>query len=128
MTWEQAQALKGWEPMDSAPKDGTLVLLVVNNREEANTEAVARKHAEGYVWSANALDDALYSRTVGHNNRDNDGEDRWQVAGWCWSHDHYTGGHGRPVLWRPLPAMPELEQLPRDLLAAGDEPSSAEGR
>lgn len=48
------------------------------------------------------------SRTIGHNNFDNDGEDVWQFAGWCWSHDHYTAGRGKPVAWRPLPPTSEF--------------------
>lgn len=49
--------------------------------------------------------------TIGFNNFDNDGEDRWQFAGWCWSHDHFIDASehgGKPVAWLPLiPGQPQ---------------------
>lgn len=52
------------------------------------------------------LDNALIALTVGHNNDHNVGESEgqgWQFAGWCWTHDHYTEGDGKPIGWLPLP-------------------------
>ena len=77
--------LKGWQPIYTAPKDGTLLILLVADGD-------------------NMIDDAEFGRTIGHNNYDKDGEDRWQFAGWCWSHDHYVEGRGKPVSWMPYPA------------------------
>lgn len=61
------------QPMGEAPRDGTMLRLWV-------------RYPEGGSWTP--LDDARESWTVGFNNRDNTGDDRWQVVGWCWSHDH----------------------------------------
>ncbi|MDH1681100.1 hypothetical protein N5E30_05820 [Pseudomonas chengduensis] len=71
-------------PMDSAPKDGTLVRLLVE-------------------FEANSIDDGEGPfATIGANNYDNDGQDRWQFVGWCWRHDHFTDGTGKPVGWLPM--------------------------
>jgi hypothetical protein len=49
----------------AAPKDGTLLLLLIEAREHA-------------------LDDTAWlSRSVGFNNFAHDGEDVWKFAGWC---------------------------------------------
>lgn len=71
-------------PMGTAPRDGTMLRLLVQFDDHATEDT------EGPAW------------TIGHNNFDNDGEDCWQFAGWCWSHDHYTSGKGTPVGWLPL--------------------------
>jgi len=59
--------------IDTAPRDGTMLRLWV-------------RYPEGASWTP--LDDARESWTIGFNNFDNTEEDRWQVVGWCWSHDH----------------------------------------
>lgn len=74
-------------PMATAPRDGTTLRLLVDYRAEDAHHALV-DDAEGW--------------TIGHNNYDNDGEDRWQLAGWCWSQDHYTEGHGKPLGWLPF--------------------------
>lgn len=74
-------------PMETAPRDGTMVRLLVQFDEHA-TEDI-----EGPAW------------TIGANNFDNEGDegqDRWKFAGWCWSHDHFTEGKGTPIGWLPL--------------------------
>ncbi|MFC0684663.1 hypothetical protein [Novosphingobium clariflavum] len=59
-----------------------------------------------YTDGCRALDDAPLALTIGHNNDHNvgDGEGKgWEFAGWCWSHDHYVAGKGKPIGWAPLP-------------------------
>lgn len=76
-------------PLDLAPRDGTLLRLRV------------RYAPDGGVWTP--LDDAEVSWTVGFNNFDNTGEDRWQFVGWSWSHDHLLEAPGGMVLgWLPF--------------------------
>lgn len=73
----------GWRDMASAPRDGTMLRLLVRF-EEHSTE------------------DDEDAPTIGANNFDNDGEDRWQFAGWYWSHDHFVDGKGEPIGWLPM--------------------------
>lgn len=73
----------GWRDMASAPRDGTMLRLLVDF-EDHSTEDVDQ------------------APTIGANNFDNDDEDLWQFAGWCWSHDHFTEGKGVPVGWLPM--------------------------
>ena len=76
---------EGWLPMESAPKDGTLVRLLVEFSHHA-TEDGEGPHP-----------------TIGSNTADNTGEDMgWQFAGWCWTQDRYTQGEGTPVGWLPM--------------------------
>lgn len=62
------------------------------------------------------------------NNFDNDGEDGWRVAGWCWSHDHFTERRGAQVGWLPFTlepadtvAAPPLDQAPSRRPDSSDE-------
>lgn len=82
----------GWQDMAAAPTDGTMVRLLVEF-EEHSTE------------------DAEQAPTIGANNFDNDGEDVWRFAGWCWSHDHFTEGKGTPVGWLPMLDGPKLSPV-----------------
>lgn len=87
-----------WQPMETAPRDGTLLRLLVR-------------------FTEHPIDDAAHDTplpTIGANSFDNTGEDEWQVVGWCWTHDHFTQGQGTPVGWLPmvanqLPAAVETE-------------------
>jgi hypothetical protein len=68
-----------------------------------------------------ALDDATVAITIGHNNDHNVGEGEgsgWQFAGWCWSHDHYTEGKGKPIGWLPLSEYHAAARLIEDQLDA----------
>ncbi len=70
-------------PMDTAPRDGTMVRLLVNFNDHA-TEDTA-----GPAW------------TIGAYPSD-DESGGWQFAGWCWTHDHFTEGEGTPIGWLPM--------------------------
>lgn len=81
------QAFRTMDVWDSRDES---VMLLVDYREDGE----------------NPLEDAHFAITVGHNNDHNVGEGErqgWQFAGWCWTHDHYVAGKGRPVGWMPLP-------------------------
>jgi hypothetical protein len=78
-----------WQPIASAPKDGTLLLLLLDADND-------RRHP--------LEDTAGASRTVGHNNFDHDGVDEWCFAGWTWEQDYYVQGEGNPVAWMHYPA------------------------
>ena len=81
-----------WRPIDTAPRDGTIVRLLVD-------------------FCENSLEDTPNSvQTIGHSNFEHDGEDRWQFAGWCWTNDRYTQGEGTPIGWLPLDAIAQPVQ------------------
>ena len=83
-----------WHPIDTYKKDGKLVLLLVDGGDHAT-------------------EDASVFRTIGSNAFDHDGEDRWDYAGWCWSHDHWTQAaedrRGKVIGWHPLPHFDEAD-------------------
>lgn len=77
-----------WLPIDAAPKDGSLVLLLVEFEDHA-TEDGPGPHP-----------------TIGSNTSENDeGPDEWQFAGWNWEYDCYTQGVGTPVGWLPMTVL-----------------------
>lgn len=85
---QPAQAVDlGPRPMETAPRDGTMVRLLVQFEENPTEDSFEP------AW------------TIGACNDDNVGEDErvgWKFAGWCWEHDHFTEGKGAPVGWLPL--------------------------
>ncbi|WP_218567627.1 hypothetical protein [Pseudomonas sp. AOB-7] len=96
-----------WLPMESAPKDGRLVRLLVSFEE-------------------NAIDDGDEPfATIGQNNFQNDQVDRWQFVGWNWTHDEFTDGLGTPLGW--LPMLDEQSAAARDVLAERQRQITAEG-
>ncbi|MCP1617006.1 MULTISPECIES: hypothetical protein [Pseudomonadaceae] len=87
---------EGWQPMETAPKDGTLLRLLVE-------------------FEDHPIDDGAGPfATVGTNYRDNTGEDAWQIVGWCWEQDRFIDGVGTPIGWLPMlaatPTPPASEQ------------------
>ncbi|QIO88859.1 hypothetical protein G9274_002544 [Stenotrophomonas rhizophila] len=74
-------------PMDTAPRDGTLVRLLVDFDENAIEDSI------GATWTIGACSDDNVSEGARIG---------WQFAGWCWTHDHFTQGTGTPVGWLPL--------------------------
>lgn len=77
------------EPRDmaTAPRDDTTIWLLVDYSPDE---------------AAHPLVDASLAWTLGMNSFDNTGEDAWRFVGWCWSHDHFTEGRGKPVAWKPV--------------------------
>lgn len=74
-----------WRDMATAPKDGTLLRLLVEFEHHA-TEDGEGPHP-----------------TIGSNTWDNHHDfDEWQFAGWSWEQDCYTQGVGKPVGWLPI--------------------------
>lgn len=73
-----------YNDISTAPKNGTIVqLLVVFDTNDVEDEA-------GPHW------------TIGCNCEDNTGDSRWYIAGWCWTHDVFSGAEGTPIGWLPL--------------------------
>jgi len=87
--------LGAWLPMETAPKNCTLVLLLLAHDDSLDNAI------EG--------EEEHLPRTIGHNNCEHDGEDRWRFAGWNWENDYYTEGVGTPIGWMPLPEAPNVE-------------------
>lgn len=82
------------QPIETAPKDGTLIFLWVQSNPA--------EHGEDSNPTEDVGADELW-RTIGFNQLDHTGDDDWFFAGWCWSHDHYTEGKGLPKFWAPIP-------------------------
>jgi hypothetical protein len=74
-----------WRNMATAPKDGTLVRLLVEFEHHATEDGEGPQP------------------TIGANTYDNHHDfDEWQFAGWNWEHDCYTQGVGTPIGWLPM--------------------------
>jgi hypothetical protein len=82
---ELSGASDPWLPLASAPRDGSMLWLLVD-----------------YSGGEHALVDNQYGATIGFNEHDKTGVDRWQFAGWCWTHDHFTEGRGKPLAWKAI--------------------------
>lgn len=78
-------SIEQWQPLETAPKDGTILRLLVNfdehPLEDDNTKPIP---------------------TIGCNSLANTGEDEWKFAGWSWCHDCFTQGEGSVVGWLPM--------------------------
>lgn len=71
-------------PMGTAPKNGTMIRLLVD-----------------YTEGGGPLEDEQIAWTIGFNGFADHGIDEWKFAGWCWTHDHFSQGSGTPVGWLP---------------------------
>ncbi len=76
----------GWLPIDSAPKDGTEILIRIHHRNRQYCEELERT-----AWEGNAK-----ARWIDHNG-----------GGWC-----YRGMSGEPVMWRTLESLPNADVEP----------------
>lgn len=80
-----------WKDMSNAPKDGTILRLLVNPDRDEFT----------------AFDDSLTPfETIGFNNLENTEEDRWEFAGWDWSQDCFITGRGEVIGWMQFGSNP----------------------
>lgn len=79
----------GWQPIETAPKDGTLVFLLISTADDEQFTA---------------MEDSNPSRTVGAYFCDLD-PPCWQFAGWSWEQDRHMNGIGTPIRWQPLPPL-----------------------
>jgi len=86
-----------WRDIASAPRDHRMLELIVDYSGEDADHALQ--------------DTARYGVTIGFNGFEDTGEDEWFLAGWCWSHDHFTAGRGVPVAWRPARLDEETDGL-----------------
>lgn len=82
-----------WLDPSTAPKDGTIVRLLVKPDMEAFT-------------SLQDSEDAF--ETIGFNHSDESGEDTWHFAGWDWAHDCITQGHGEVIGWAAFSSLAAL--------------------
>ncbi|WP_303713340.1 hypothetical protein [Brevundimonas naejangsanensis] len=87
-------------PLEDAPRDGTMLRLRVRYEAANQDEA----------WTP--LEDSEESWTIGFNNFDNTGDDRWQFVGWDWSQDHLLEATGGAVIgWLPFHTHPATDAL-----------------
>lgn len=87
LEWEFVELPEPPRLMAAAPKDGTMLRLLIAANEECEHPLC---DTDKPTW------------TIGFNNFEHDGEDVWKFAGWCWSHDHFTEGKGTPIGWLPF--------------------------
>ena len=87
-----AQSNTSPRPIATAPRDGEMLWLLVDYGDSTGRDG------EG----AHPLADAGTAWTIGFNNHDNDGEDVWKFAGWCWCRDHFAEGRGKVIGWMPI--------------------------
>lgn len=72
--------------MSAAPKNGTLLQLLIEHDEEGAC--------------GGGFENAEFTRVMGFNNGADDGEDVWKFPGWDWCNDYITEqGCGTPIAW-----------------------------
>ena len=85
-------------PALTAPRDGTLVRLLLDYSDEEN-------------WVP--LEDKIQAWTIGYNTLADAGDDEWIIVGWDWSQDCWCEGSGKIIGWLPF-----VPQAPADATAA----------
>ena len=85
-------------PAMTAPRDGTLVRLLLDYSDEEN-------------WVP--LEDKIQAWTIGYNTLADAGDDEWIIVGWDWSQDCWCEGSGKIIGWLPF-----VPQAPADATAA----------
>ena len=93
--------MEGPLPMDTAPKDGTMLRLLVQ-------------------FENCSFDDSnLPCWVCGFNLADNTGEDKWQFPGWSWVHDYIldASDDGKPIGWLPMLATQQEAQPQGEVFA-----------
>jgi len=75
--------------MDTAPKNGTMLRLAIDHTGVSG------------ACSGGLLEDATKAWTIGFNQFEDTGEDRWQFVGWDWCQDTFVDGAGVPIGWLP---------------------------
>lgn len=79
-----------WRPMKTAPKDGTIVRLLVDYSGED---------------ACHPLEDATITHTIGGCTDGNTGlREGWKFAGWSWEQDCFCEGRGKAIGWLPFDA------------------------
>ncbi|ATW58029.1 hypothetical protein CNR34_00096 [Pseudomonas phage nickie] len=81
-----------WLDPKDAPKDGTILVLLVRFKE-------------------NSTADATTAVTIGSNHFNDNEQDEWLFAGWDWNYDEWTAGLGEVIGWWPL-VTPEVPVEP----------------
>jgi len=81
-------------PMSTAPRDGTMVRLLV----QFTNHGVNDGFDSGPAW------------TIGANTYDDSGDDEWHIAGWDWQQDCFTAGEGEPLGWLPMLSAPAPDE------------------
>ena len=81
-------------PMSTAPRDGTMVRLLV----QFTNHGVNDGFDSGPAW------------TIGANTYDDSGDDEWFIAGWDWQQDCFTAGEGEPLGWLPMLSAPAPDE------------------
>ena len=79
-----------WQPMESAPLDGTTVLLLIQDSEYPLTDDSVSVSLGAYGTKGGPEYDPT-----------------WSFAGWDWEQDVFREGGGTPIGWMPQPEVPE---------------------
>lgn len=81
-------------PMSTAPRDGSMIRLLVQFTEHGTSDGFG----SGPAW------------TIGANTYDDSGDDEWFIAGWNWQQDCFTAGEGEPLGWLPMLSAPAPDE------------------